>query len=322
MSEAVSDDPYAVLLMALGTPNSLDEMAAYLSDVRGGRPTPSSLVEEMQRRYALVGGRSPLLDVTRAQARALANRLNAGAADGRARVYVGMRHWHPYIHETMATIVHDGLRDIVALPLTPHFSRLSVGAYLSKAAEARESLGGNLNLLHVTSWHTHPLFLRAVAEKVVAARERFPAGSPDRILTLFTAHSLPVAIIDDGDPYGAQVEETARLLARQLDLRPGTWQVCYQSAGAVSVPWLGPQLKDVVVDLAQAGWRQILVVPIGFVSDHVEILYDIDIEAREQAEQAGARLERSESLNDSPLFIDALAAIVRERLDQARSGVR
>jgi len=300
--------------MAHGSPNSLDEMAAYLSEIREGRPTSPGLVEEMRRRYALVGGRSPLLDITRAQARALEDRLNAPGAPRGIRVVVGMRHWHPYIHEALAGIVAMGQRDVVALCLAPHYSRLSVGAYIRRAEEARESLDRTLNLSYVESWHTHPLFLQAIADKVQAAYRRFPARRRAQVQIVFTAHSLPVSVIEAGDPYAAQVEETAKEVAARLQLPTDAWQTCYQSAGATSVPWMGPDLKEVIVDLARRGQREILVVPVGFVADHVEILYDIDIDAREQATQVGVHLERTESLNATPRFIDALADIVRARV--------
>jgi ferrochelatase len=296
--------------MAYGGPNSLDDIEAYLLDIRGGRKTPPELVEEVRERYALIGGRSPLLEITRAQARALEERLNAAADGPRYRVYVGMRHWYPYIREAVAQIVTDGLRDVVALCMAPHYSRMSVGAYFQKLEEAQEELGVQLNVARVESYHDHPLFIQALAQKVQAALARFPAQAREGVQVVFTAHSLPAALMEQGDPYDAQLRETARLVAAQVGLPRERWQFCYQSAGAWGVKWLGPPIEEVVVELAHAGHKHILVAPIGFVADHVEILYDIDIEARELAEEAGAQLERTESLNTTPLFIEALADIV------------
>lgn len=306
------DAPHAILMMAHGSPDSLDQMEDYLLDVRGGRPTPPELVNEMRRRYALIGGVSPLLRVTRAQARALESRLNAAPSASCWRAYVGMRHWHPFIRETVAEIAAHGAQKIVALCMAPHYSRLSVGAYFAKLREALDEHGVRADVAYVESWHTHPRFIQAIADKVTVSLDRFPPEARDAVRIVCTAHSLPVSVIEQGDPYDAQLRETARLLARQLGIGPDRWQFCYQSAGARAVPWLGPDLGDVIVELAASGQRNALVVPIGFVADHVEILYDVDIEARRIAERTGVHLERTDSLNISPRFIDALADVVRQ----------
>ena len=310
-----NQDQIAVLMMAYGGPNSLDDIEAYLLDIRGGRKTPAELVEEIRERYAQIGGKSPLLEITRAQARALEARLNEGSAGPTYRVYVGMRHWYPYIQEAVTQIVEDGLQQVVALCMAPHYSRMSIGAYFRKVQEAMEALGVELNVRFVESWHDHPLFLEAVADKVRAGLEKFPPQVRDQVRVIFTAHSLPAAIMEQGDPYDQQLRATAQAVADLIGNIE--WQFSYQSAGASSAKWLGPQLEDVVVELAQAGQRHLLVCPVGFVADHVEVLYDIDIEAREAAEQAGARLERTDSLNTTPKFIAALADIVRRQTIQA-----
>ncbi len=318
MTQSDNQDPesriarYAVLMMAYGGPNSLEEIEPYLLDVRGGRPTPHELVEEIRERYAMIGGRSPLLRITRAQAHALEERLNA-AGKAEYRTYVGMRHWFPYIREAVAQIVEDGLREVVALCMAPHYSRMSIGAYFRKVQEA---LGADLDVHFVQSWHDHPLFIEAIAEKVRAALERFPAEVRDKVKIVFTAHSLPASIVEQGDPYDAQLRETARLAAARLELPAETWQFCYQSAAAGSTKWLGPPIEDVVVELAEAGHKHILVAPIGFVADHVEVLYDIDIACRQLAEARGAHLERTESQNASPTFIAALADVVARAAQQ------
>jgi len=309
---------YAVLLMAYGGPNSLDDIEPYLRGILSGREMPPELVEEVQQRYALVGRRSPLLEITRAQARALEERLNV-ESEGRAgarpaptyRVYVGMRHWHPYIRQAVEQMVEDGLRHVVALCMTPHYSRMSVGAYFEKLREVQEALGVALNVAHVKSYHDHPLLIQAIAEKVQTGLECFPAGVRDRVRVLFTAHSLPAALLQRGDPYDAQVRETARLVAARVGLEADRWQFCYQCAGAGNVLWLGPQIEEVVVELAKADQTRILVAPIGFVADHVEVLYDVDIACRNLAAARGVHLERTESLNTTPLFIEALTDIVR-----------
>jgi len=299
--------PTGILLMAYGGPNSLDDVEPYLLDIRGGRPTPPELVKEIKERYALIGGRSPLLDITRQQAAALEARLNVENGP-RFRAYIGMRHWQPRIREAVAQMVADGITQAVALVMAPHYSRMSTGAYFQRLDGAVRDLGANIAFRRIESWHNHPGFIAALTEKAADALARF-AG--DRPKVLFTAHSLPARILDEGDPYDAQLCETAALLAERLSLPPDRWLFCYQSAGRSPEPWLGPQIEEVIVELAQAGEKHLLVVPIGFVCDHVEVLYDIDIEARQLAETHGARLERSESLNTSPAFIAALAELVK-----------
>jgi ferrochelatase len=299
--------------MAYGGPDTLDDVEPYLLDIRGGRPTPPELVEEIRRRYALIGGRSPLLDITRQQAEALETHLNQ-AGDARFRAYVGMRHWQPCIKEALAHMAEEGVEQAVALVMAPHYSRMSSGAYFQRLDEAIQETGANFTFTRIESWHDHPGFIAALADKAKVALERLTqAGSDDLPRVIFTAHSLPTRILDWGDPYDAQLRETARLLARRLSLPEDGWLFCYQSAGRSAEPWLGPQIEEVIVGLAEAGEKRLLLVPIGFVCDHVEILYDIDIEARQLAEAHGARLERSESLNASPAFITALADIMKSK---------
>jgi len=301
--------------MAYGGPHSLDDVESYLLDVRGGRPTPSELVEEIRHRYATIGGRSPLLEVTQDQAYALQERLNRpetplSLPNHRFQVYVGMRHWTPYIAEAVAKIAADGHRRVTALCMAPHASRMSTGAYLQKLVQAVEAQKVDLQVDFVESWHTQPAFIEALAEQVRQTRGRFPRSAQSNLRFLFSAHSLPVSIVEQGDPYASQLQETASLLAGRLGLANGVWQFCYQSAGAQDGRWLGPDILEVVDDLARQGTRNMLVTPIGFVADHVEVLYDLDIEARQHAAALGVRLERSPSLNTNPTFIEALAQAV------------
>jgi len=297
--------------MAYGGPDSLDDIEPYLLDIRGGRPTPSDLVEEIRERYALIGGRSPILEITKQQAEALEKHLNQ-AGETRFRTYIGMRHWQPRIREAVAQMAQDGIEKAVAVVMAPHYSQMSIGAYFKRLDEALEDLGVNIIFNRIESWHNHPSFISALAEKATRALARFANDGAEGLpKVIFSAHSLPTRILDWGDPYDTQLRETARLVAEQLSLPPDRWLFCYQSAGRSAEPWLGPQIEEVIVELAQAGEQRLLVVPVGFVCDHVEILYDLDIEARQLAEAHGARLERSESLNASPVFIAALADIVR-----------
>ena len=301
--------PIGLLLMAYGSPESMDDLEPYLLDIRGGRLTPQSLVEEIKERYLLIGGRSPLLDLTKKQAVSLEAELNRRFADEnfRFRAYVGMRHWEPRIKEAVVQMHTDGIRDVIALVMAPHSSRMSTGAYFKRLDEAIDELGVEFELRRVENWHDHPGLIAAIAEKVWAAMQQFENGIP---YLVFTAHSLPTRILEQGDPYDAQLRQTAGLLAEHLGLPEGRWLFSYQSAGQSSEPWLGPQIEAVVTELAQAGEKNLLIVPIGFVCDHVEVLYDIDIACRKLASENGARLLRSESLNDSPTFIAALADLV------------
>lgn len=288
-----------VLLMAYGGPNNLAEVEPYLLDVRGGRPTKPELVEEIRGRYAKIGGRSPIRELTEAQAAALARALGPGFP-----VYVGMRHWHPYIKETVDRIVADGHRRLVGIVMAPHYSALSIGMYEKKLLEAT---AGRLEPALVRRWGEHPAFLDAVADRVRQARARFPA--PERVQVLFTAHSLPERILASGDPYPDELRASAAAVAARLGL--ATWHFAFQSAGATPEPWLGPDAGTAIRQLAAAGHDALLIVPIGFVCDHVEILYDVDVEYRGLAQQLGVHLERTVSLNDHPGFIAALADLAR-----------
>jgi protoporphyrin/coproporphyrin ferrochelatase len=294
--------PTGVMLMAYGGPDSLDDVEPYLLDVRGGRPTAPELLAEVRHRYALIGGRSPLLERTQAQADGLQQALGA-----EYRVYVGMRHWHPYIKEAMTEVAADQIERLVALVMAPHYSRMSVGAYMQRLREAREALLPGLQVTEIARWKTHPLFLDALAEKANSALARF--GSDD-VEIIFSAHSLPERILAGGDPYPQELLDTVHALVARLK-GPVRWRFAYQSAGSTAEKWLGPEVGQVIAQLAAQGKRSILVQPVGFVCDHVEILHDIDIVYMQQAQGLGVHLERAESLNDSPLLIAALADLVR-----------
>lgn len=286
--------------MAYGGPQRLEDVEPFLRDIRGGRPTSRELIEEVRGRYEAIGGSSPLLEITRAQARGLEERSGCP-------VYVGMRHWHPYIRQAVQEIARAGHPQLIALCLAPHYSKMSLGAYFRKLDEALAEVGYEPDLTRVYGFHDQPTFLDAVAKKVREGLRRFPDGTEVKVI--FTAHSLPESIVAEGDPYARQVEETARGVAERI---PGLdWMRCWQSAGASGGPWLGPDLKEVVADLAAAGRRDLLVCPVGFVADHVEVLYDVEVEAKQIARDAGARLERTPSLNVDPLFIRALAELIR-----------
>lgn len=298
-----------VLFMAYGGPNSLEDIPAFLHDIRHGRPTPQAVIDEITENYRKIGGKSPLLGITQRQAAFAEARLNAGAPPGfHYRSYIGMRHWTPWIADAVQQMIHDGVAYAVALVLAPHYSSMSIAKYFAKLDEALAQQEKPFSYTPITSYYDHPLFIEALARRVEAGLAPMPADT----LVIFSAHSLPVRIMDEGDPYDTQLRETARLVAERVGLRPEQWTFSYQSAGRTPEPWLGPQIEDYVIELAQQGHTNLLSVPVGFVADHVEILFDIDLKAKQAAESVGARLERVPSLNDDPLFIAALVDLVRE----------
>ena len=284
-----------VLLMAHGTPASLDDMPEYLSLVRGGRPPSAVLIEEMRGNYQAIGGRSPLTDLTLAQAEALRRRLG-----GTFPVAVGMRNWTPFIADAIAELAAAGVSRIIGIPLAPQFSTLSVVKYFDAASRA---LPAGMQLERIESFHRHPLLIEAFAERVGQAVPR----SDETIV--FTAHSLPARVIEGGDSYAAEVAATAAAVAERAGI--AEYHVAYQSAGRTPEPWIGPDLSDLIREQARQGARAFLVTPVGFVCDHTEILFDIDIQARAAADAVGATLRRTESLNSSPTFIAMLEDLVR-----------
>jgi ferrochelatase len=284
-----------ILLMAHGTPGSLDEMPEYLQLVRGGRPPSAELVAEMRHNYAAIGGRSPLTDITMAQAEALRARLGPDVP-----VAVGMRNWRPFIADALADLVQRGADQIIGIPLAPQFSTLSVQKYVDAALKA---LPPSARFVAVRSFATHPLLLEAFAERVCAAR---PASDEE---VIFTAHSLPARVIEAGDSYAQEVASTARGVAERSSVR--TYEIAYQSAGRTPEPWIGPDLSELVRTRAASGVQRFLAVPIGFVCDHTEILFDIDVQASTAARECGATLRRTESLNTSATFVALLEALVR-----------
>jgi ferrochelatase len=304
---SVSDTVVGVLVMAYGGPGSLDEIPGYLADIRAGRPTPRAVVEEIAENYGAIGGRSPLLEVTRRQVDALADRLGADY-----RCYLGMRHWAPWIEEVVGEMVEDGIERAVGLVLAPHFSALSVARYQQKVADGLELYRGRIEFEHVSSYHDAPGLIEAFAGRVSEGISRWPEGERDRVHVVFSAHSVPQRVFAEGDPYDAQCRETARLVAERAGIPDERWSWSYQSAGRTPEPWAGPDLGEHLEELAARGVRDVVAVPVGFVSDHVEILFDVDVRARRVAERVGIRLERPPALNDDPVFIEALAGIVEE----------
>jgi ferrochelatase len=307
--------PVGVLVMAYGGPDSLEEIPGYLADIRAGRPTPRDIVDEITENYRAIGGRSPLLDVTRRQVDALAGQLGEDY-----RCYLGMRHWSPWIEEVVGEMVEDGITRAVGLVLAPQFSALSVARYQQKVADGLELYGGRIEFEQIESYHDAPGLIEAFASLVREGLSRWADDVRDRVHVVFSAHSLPERILAGGDPYDSQCRETARLVAERAGLYEERWSWSYQSAGRTPEPWAGPDLGEHIEDLAARGVRDLVAVPVGFVSDHVELLFDVDVRARAVAEGVEIRLERPPALNDDPVFIEALAGLVRERAARARQA--
>jgi ferrochelatase len=281
----------AVLVMAYGSPARVEDIPAYFADIRGGRPVRDEKVAELAERYRRIGG-SPLNEVTEAQRAALERELGIP-------VYLGMKHWQPRIAEGIERAVAGGATRIVGLVLAPHYSRLSIAGYRDRAEQA---LDGGAELRFVESWHDHGPYLDVLAGRV--------RGTDAHVV--FTAHSLPERILADGDPYRDQLLETARLVAERA--RVERWSFAFQSESETGEPWLGPDILVELDRLRGDGVHKVLVAPVGFVADHLEILWDIDVEARERAAALGLELDRIASLNDDPAFIRGLAELVRREL--------
>lgn len=298
-----------VLVMAYGGPNNLEEVEPYLLDVRGHRPTSSEIIHEVRERYREIGGRSPILEQTQAQADALEAALNTNGTNFKS--FVGMRHWHPFIKDALADMQSQEIEKAVGVVMAPHYSRMSVGAYYQKLEETKSPI----NFSRIESWHLQPGYIQALVSRVCDALERFQAEVRSGVPVIFTAHSLPEKILEWNDPYPIQLRETVSAVMQQLGDQP--YEFAFQSAAISTIPWLGPDAGEVIERLAAEGKKRVLLCPIGFVCEHVEILYDIDIVYQNLARSLDMQLERIEMLNTAPQMIAGLAQLVRERSQEA-----
>jgi ferrochelatase len=292
----------AVLLLAHGTPEKVEDIPTYLRNVTSGRPLPEEVVKEIQHRYSLIG-QSPLTCWTLDQAERVAAELGMP-------VYVGMRNWKPYVSETVKKMTADGVTDAVAICLAPHNSRTSVGLYRRAVIDETGKVPFTYDF--VESWHDEPLLIQAFAERLRAGWEKACAEAGGKIPVIFTAHSVPSRTIEAGDPYESQTRHTAELVAAAVP-EIGTWKFAFQSQGMSGGAWLGPTVEDTILGLKAEGHSEVFIHPIGFVCDHVEVLYDVDIAFKKFAKDHGLRLCRAESLNGSPTFAKAVAAVARAR---------
>ena len=299
--------PKGVLLMAYGTPERLGDLEAYYTDIRRGRPPTPEQLADLRRRYDAIGGLSPLAARTRAQAAGLQRVLDERAGAGEWKIELGLKHASPSIEAGVEALTSDGVDGFVSLVLAPHYSALSVGQYLERAADA----AGHLKVRDVTAWWDRPALITLLAERVRAAIAELPDGvtNPE---VLVTAHSLPVRALSIDDPtYEEQLRATGERIAAEAGL--SSWRIAWQSAGRTPEPWIGPDILDVIRSLPAEGYDGVVVCPAGFTSDHLEVLYDVDIEAAKVATEAGIPLTRTASLNDDERFLDLLADLVLTR---------
>jgi len=298
--------------MAHGAPTSVDDIPLYLKNIRGGTDSSSEVIQIIRDRYEAIGGSSPLLEITRSQAENLEKFLNQNG--GEFKVYIGMRNWPPYIRDIVKQMLEDGVEKILALCLAPQYSTWSTKLYFNAFNDALEkNSNGNLPSVQlIGSWANQPSLIDAFVEKYNLAMDKISALGYEQVHTVFTVHSIPAESLELGDFYDKEYDSTVKAIVERI--KPFRWYQAYQSQGMIPVPWLGPTVESVLDRIARIGSKPVLMVPVGFVSDHVEILYDIDIEFAEYAKSKNLKLFRTDSLNQSPLFTEALAAVVWEHL--------
>jgi ferrochelatase len=301
-----------VLVMSYGTPESLDQIEAYYTHIRRGNPPAPEQLQDLKSRYeAIVGGFFPLRENTNDQLQALQMTLNREHPEYEFICYHGLKHAAPFIEDGIAAMAADGITEAVGVVLAPHYSIMSVGSYVKRAKEQAEKMG--LKIEFVMNYHLHPKLLEALTLRIKKALDLFAESNPDEVKVIFTAHSLPEKILEMNDPYPDQLLATASAVAERAGLT--NWQFGWQSAGRTAAPWLGPDILDVLRNIDnEEHVKNVLLCPIGFVSDHLEILYDIDIECKNLAKQLGIHLERTESLNTDPLYMETLSDVVYEKV--------
>ena len=298
----------AVLLMAYGSPREPSEIRPYYTHMRGGREPQPQALAELERRYQAIGGSSPLQEITQAQADALRQELEHREG-ARWRVAVGMKHSHPFIEEAVDELTAEGTVSAIGLVLAPHFSAMSVGEYISRAKSAAAKHASPVPVRFVTDWHTDAGYVRWLAARLREVLAENPGGTGAGTQVIFTAHSLPASLKEKGDPYPGQLLETATAVAEEAQLT--NWTIAWQSVAKTGEPWLGPELLDVLRESAASGTTDFVVCACGFTADHLEILYDLDIEAQAEATRLGVHLSRTPMPNARPDFVAVLADLVQ-----------
>lgn len=316
MSENI---PTGILVMAYGTPETIEDVEPYYTHIRGGRkPSPEQLADLVER-YRRVGGQTPLYQLTLAVAEQLQARLDRDHP-GAYRVYLAMKHWHPFIGEVVPQIAADGIADVVGVVLAPHYSRYSLEGYRTYTEKALQTLARPFTFHFVEHWHDHPLFRALITDRIREALRAFPPEAQGHVTVLFSAHSLPEKIMRMDDPYVDQLRESAAAIARLVGL--DDHRFCFQSAAPTPEPWLGPDIVDYLQTLHDEGARYVLSVPFGFVADHLEVLWDIDTEAQAKAHELGMTLRRIRMPNADPEFVEVIQAVALDRLQQLASAGR
>lgn len=301
---------WGVLLMAYGSARGPEDVLRYYTHIRHGHAPTEAQLQDLLDRYEAIGGVSPLFQITEAEGRLLNDELARRQGPEAFRVYLGMKHSAPFIEEAIQQMAGDGIRHAVGLVLAPHYSKMSVGTYLDEAHRANAQLAQPLTFRPIRSWASHSGLIRILAERVRQVATRFTRDEQQNVPVIFSAHSLPARILTDGDPYPAELRITGDLVAEALSTTNYTFS--WQSAGRTREPWMGPDILEKLSMMARDGFRQAIVCPAGFVSDHLEVLYDLDIQAQEHAAKLGMHIERTASLNDDPAFIDLLADLVED----------
>ncbi len=305
-----------LLVMAYGTPRSPEDIEPYYTHIRRGKKPSAELLANLRQRYEMIGGISPLADITEKQAAALEQELNSRQIGHTFKVYIGLKHINPFIEDAVKKMYEDEIKEAVSVVLTPHYSVFSVKSYNDRAKQEADQLGGPL-IYTVDSWYSEPKFIDYWTNQLKQTFSSIPSGDHDKTIVIFSAHSLPKKILDMGDTYPDQLQETADLIAEQAQIKHYT--ISWQSAGKTSVPWLGPDVQDLTRQLyEQKGYRLFVYCPVGFVADHLEVLYDNDIQCRRVTEKLGAKYYRPEMPNANPLFIKCLADVVEKRLATQR----
>ncbi len=295
-----------LLVMAYGTAAGVEDIERYYTDIRGGRTPAPELIEGLKRRYEAIGNTFPLDRITRDQAAGLEAELGVDF-----KSYVGYKHSLPFVADAVASMAEDGIREAVGIVMAPHYSQMSIGGYIDRVQKARPE---DMRVDVIESWADHPAFVEVVSERVRAARDQLSEQERANDLVIFSAHSLPARIVDQGDPYPEQLKATAVAVAAQLGFE--RYRTAWQSAGRTPEPWLGPPLEEVVAKAAAEGHTAVISCPCGFTADHLEVLYDVDIEAKDAAREAGIPLVRTRTPNADPEFIRAVAAVVRDHLKE------
>jgi ferrochelatase len=303
-----------VLVMSYGTPESLEQVEAYYTDIRRGHPPSVEQLRELTNRYeAIVGGVFPLRENTNNQVKGLQDQLNQDYPEYEFSCYQGLKHAYPFIEDGVKSMIEDGITEAVGIVLAPHYSTMSVGSYIKRAQAVANQHDITMNF--VTNYHLHPLLIQTLSARLQDALAKFPNTNKEDIRVIFSAHSLPVTILEMNDPYPEQLLETSRAISAVTNV--DKWQFAWQSAGRTATPWLGPDILDVLRTLSlEEQMNNVIISPIGFVSDHLEVLYDIDIEAQKLAQELGMHLERTSSLNVDPLYMRVLAESVIHQLGE------